>query len=295
MEIWYWLVLCLALVVMGILIGTMCSLRHAMREIVRELREKLDTDTNTAISVSSGDRSVRALAAAINRELHALRTERLRLQNGDLELKEAVTNVSHDLRTPLTAICGYLDLLEAETMSVDGRRYLAVIRERTETMRRMTEELFRYSVVTGGAEEMTLAPVRVDDVLSESLAGLYAAFVSRGIAPEVTLPEIPVIRYLHAESLRRVFDNILQNAVKYADGALRVTMTADGTVVFANPAPEMSPVQTARLFDRFYTVETARTATGLGLSIARYLTEKMHGAIEATYDAGVLSICVRFP
>ena len=295
MEIWYWLVLGLAIVVIGILIGTVCSLRHAMREIERELREKLDTDTNTTISVSSGDRSVRALAVSINRELRGLRAERRLLQNGDIALKEAVTNVSHDLRTPLTAICGYLDLLEAEGMGADGRRYLAVIRERTDTMRRMTEELFRYSVVRSGTDALHLSPVRINDVLAESLAGFYAALTAKGITPEIALPEEAVVRLLHAESLRRVFDNILQNAVKYADGALRVTLTEDGTVTFTNPAAEMSPVQVARLFDRFYTVETARTATGLGLSIARNLTEKMHGAIDAGYVSGVLSIQVYFP
>lgn len=295
MGIWYWLVLGLAIVVIGILIGAVCSLRHAMREIVRELREKLDTDTNTTISVSSGDRSVRALAASINRELRGLRTERLRLQNGDIALQEAVTNVSHDLRTPLTAICGYLDLLEAEEMGADGRRYLAVIRERTDTMRRMTEELFRYSVVRSGTDALSLSPVRINDVLAESLAGFYAALTAKGITPEIALPEEAVVRSLHAESLRRVFDNILQNAVKYADGALRVMLTEDGTVTFANPAAEMSPVQVARLFDRFYTVETARTSTGLGLSIARNLTEKMHGTIDAGYVSGVLSIRVCFP
>ena len=84
--------------------------------------------------------------------------ERLRLRNGDRELKAAVTNVSHDLRTPLTAICGYLDLLEGEEHSADGRRYLAVIRERTEAMRSLTEELFRYSVLTAPEEALLPSP-----------------------------------------------------------------------------------------------------------------------------------------
>ena len=108
---------------------------HMIREMsAEELEEKLELDTNTLLSISSGDRAVRMLAARINAQLRGLRKERLHLQNGDTELKTAITNISHDLRTPLTAICGYLDLLEQENHTENSRRYLAVIRERTDAM-----------------------------------------------------------------------------------------------------------------------------------------------------------------
>ena len=295
MEIWWYGILTLLSVAVILLGGWVLSLRHAVWEIAMQLDTKLHTDTNTTLSISSGDRKVRQLATRINRELRELRIQRLRLQNGDTELKESVTNVSHDLRTPLTAICGYLDLLETEEMNADGRRYLAVIRERTETMRRMTEELLQYSVVTADRSALSLTPVRMNDVLAESLAGFYAALCAKGITPEIRMAEETVVRMLHAESLRRVFDNILQNAVRYAVRDLYVTLSEEGTVTFANHAPEMSPVQVERLFDRFYTVETARSTTGLGLSIARQLTERMHGKIDADYENGILTICLRFP
>lgn len=108
---------------------------HMIREMsAEELEEKLELDTNTLLSISSGDRAVRMLAARINAQLRGLRKERLRLQNGDAELKTAITNISHNLRTPLTAICGYIDLLEQENHTENSRRYLAVIRERTDAM-----------------------------------------------------------------------------------------------------------------------------------------------------------------
>lgn len=108
---------------------------HMIREMsAEELEEKLELDTNTLLSISSGDRAVRMLAARINAQLRGLRKERLRLQNGDAELKTAITNISHDLRTPLTAICGYLDLLEQKNHTENSRHYLAVIRERTDAM-----------------------------------------------------------------------------------------------------------------------------------------------------------------
>ena len=100
---------------------------------------------------------------------------------------------------------------------------------------------------------------------------------------------------MDAAALRRVFDNILSNAVKYSDGDLTVSLLPDGTVTFSNRAPSLSRVEAARLFDRFYTVEAARSSTGLGLSIARLLTEKMGGTITAEYEAGTLHIHAAFP
>lgn len=130
---WIVLTVILAICVL-ILAGYLWSLRSSIREVAEELEEKLELDTNTLLSISSGDRAVRMLAARINAQLRGLRKERLRLQNGDAELKTAITNISHDLGTPLTAICGYLDLLEQENHTENSRRYLAVIRERTDAM-----------------------------------------------------------------------------------------------------------------------------------------------------------------
>ncbi len=100
---------------------------------------------------------------------------------------------------------------------------------------------------------------------------------------------------MDAAALRRIFDNILSNAVKYADGDLTVSLLPNGTVTFSNSAPSLSRVQAERLFDRFYTVEAARNATGLGLSIAKLLAEKMGGTIAAQYESGRLHISIAFP
>ncbi len=294
MEIWLTvLIIALALATL-ILLLRLLSLRHALREVADELDEKLAADTNTLISISSGDCAVRALAARINAQLQALRRERLRLQNGDAALKNAVANVSHDLRTPLTAICGYLDLLSQEYASPQAARYLAVVRERADAMRALTQELFQYSVLSSAAEEMKRAPVCLNDILEQSLAGLYAELSAREIAPVIHFPEKPVVRMLDADALRRIFDNILSNAAKYSGGDLDVALAVDGTVEFANSAPGLTRVQAERLFDRFYTVQTGSSATGLGLSIARTLTEKTGGTISAQYQAGRLCIRVCF-
>ena len=295
MELWCIVLICSLALAALCLLAYLLVLRHSLREAAEELDEKLRTDTNTLISISSGDRAMQSLVTHINRQLQALRRERLRLHSGNAELTAAVTNVSHDLRTPLTAICGYLDLLEQEVQTEAAARYLAVIRERTDAMRALTEELFRYSVLTATADELHTEPVCLNDVLEQSLAGFYGALSARGITPSVQLPEEKVIRPLDAAALRRVFDNILSNAAKYSDGDLAVVLAPDGEVTFSNRASALSRVEAARLFDRFYTVDSARGSTGLGLSIAKLLTEKLHGTISADYENETLRICIAFP
>jgi len=271
------------------------SLRHSVREVAEELGEKMSTDTNTLISISSADPAIRRLAVQMNDQLRALRDERRRLQNGDAELKAAVTNISHDLRTPLTSISGYLDLLEQEEKSERAARYLTVIRERTDALQSLTEELFRYSVITSAAEELHPEPVSLNGALEVSLAAFYGVLTEKGIAPEIHLPQSEVVRPLDPTALRRVLGNIISNAVKYSGGDLTVTLAEDGTITFGNAAPALTAVQAEKLFDRFYTVTSARNSTGLGLSIAKVLTERMGGAIAADVREGRLNVTVRFP
>ena len=236
---------------------------------------------------------MRKLASEINVQLRLLRKERHRYQQGDRELKEAITNISHDLRTPLTAICGYLDLLDREEKNEAVRRYLSQIENRTEALKDLTEELFRYSVVTSSRK---LNPEHMDLVraLEESLLSFYGAMQEKGIQPQITLPEEPVWRTLDTGAVNRIFSNIISNALKYSDGDFSVSMKKNGSITFSNTAHNLDAVAVGRLFDRFYTVETSRSSTGLGLSIAKLLTERMGGSIEADYSDGILYIHTKF-
>ncbi len=271
------------------------SMRRAARQILRELSEKLSEDTNTLLSLSCPDREMRRLAAGLNRELRTLRAQRLRYRQGDRELKDAVTNVSHDLRTPLTAICGYLDMLENEPMSGDARRYVSRITERAGAMKALTEELFRYSVALSAGSELAPEPVDLNAALEQSAAAFYAALTARGIQPDIHMPEEHVIRSLDRAALSRVLSNLFSNALKYSDGDLSVTLTAAGRISFSNAAKDLDPVQVGRLFDRFFSLDAARGSTGLGLAIARTLAERMGGSVAADYQDGRLTVTVCFP
>ena len=277
-----------------ILLLRLRSLRRSLDDISRQLAEKSGEDTNALITVTTGDSAVKRLAAELNVGLRSVRDERRRLQSGDAEIKTAITNASHDLRTPLTAICGYLDLLEGEEVSPQARRYLGIIRERTDAMRSLTEELFRYSVASSTTDTLSPEPLVLNDVLEQSLAGFYGELTERGITPEITLPNEPVVRVLDDTALRRVIGNIVSNAVKYSDGDLAVALNADGVLTFANHAASVTSVDVERLFDRFYTVENAKGSTGLGLSIAKLLCEKMGGSLTADLTNGVLTIRLSF-
>lgn len=266
------------------------SLKNSIRSIARDFSEKLSMDTNTTVSVSIPDPEIRRLALLINRELKALRKERLRLQQGDRELKNSVTNIAHDLRTPLAAISGYLELMEAVPTDEKGQRYLTVIRERTEALKGLTEDLFRYSIITAACDEINPINLSLKSELEIALAGAYGMLSERGIVPEIRMPEKDVKRALDHTALQRVFSNILANTAKYSDGDLTVVLTENGEIIFQNRASGLSQVETDRLFDRFFTVENAKGSTGLGLSIAKQLTEKMGGSIQAEWKKGELSI-----
>lgn len=287
------LVIGILLLIVFVLAAKVYFLRQSAREIAEAFRDRMAADTNTLIDISARDPHMRALASEINGQLRLLRRERRRYQQGDLELKEAVTNISHDLRTPLTAISGYLDLLEREEKSEVIERYLDQIKNRTQALKGLTEELFCYSLVTS-VRPLKAEPVDLVRVLEESLLGFYGAMQERGLQPTLALPEGPVMRELDAGAVGRVFANIISNALKYSDGDLSVRMDADGSITFSNMAAGLDSVTAGRLFDRFYTVESSRSSTGLGLSIAKILTERMGGVITLRYEGSRLSITVRF-
>ena len=270
------------------------QLKKAAREISAAFADRLQTDTNTQIDISSRDKDMCRLASAINTQLRILRQEHLRYHQGDTELKNAVTNISHDLRTPLTAICGYLDMMEKTEISEQQARYLGIIKERTELMKQLTEELFRYSVIVSDNEKTETETLLINQVLEDSIMGYYAVLTEKGIHPDVNITDKQITAELNKKYLSRIFSNLLNNAVKYSDGDLDIILSDTGEITFSNTAKGLSAVDAEQLFDRFYTVEAAHHSTGLGLSIARTLVRRMGGTITAEYADSRLKIKIKF-
>lgn len=293
MDIRLWAVIGIMAGIIVVLIIKLHSVHKATKEITDAFAERLATDTNTLIDVA-GDAYAKRLAAEINVQLRKLREQRHRYVQGDAELKAAVTNISHDLRTPLTAIQGYLDLLEQAELSEESARYVEMIKNRAEHLTVLTEELFRYSVLLSEGKELAKAPVVLNVALEESVAGFYAVLTERRIEPGIRIPEEKVVRLLDGSALSRIFSNLINNALKYSDGDLEIELTKDGEIVFSNTAKSLDGVQVGKLFDRFYTVDPARRSTGLGLAIAKTLVERMGGTIGARYEEGRLRIVLKF-
>lgn len=278
-----------------ILVLRLVSMRRAADELRETFADRLKSDTNVGISISTSDKKMRHLAADMDRQLKLLRKAQLNYMQGDRELKAAVTNMSHDLRTPLTAICGYMELLKQEPLSDPARSYLGIIENRVQALKNLTEELFRYSVILSADFDTEKKTLSLNAALEETAAAYYGALKNAGIEPLISMPETEICRTLNRQAFMRILSNLMDNAVKYSKNNLSITLAQDGSITFGNQTDTLDELTAGRLFDRFFTVESGERSTGLGLSIAKTLTEEMGGSVKADFQNDFLSITLHFP
>ena len=295
------IILCITLAILLILaVVKIVLLRRGFDELTENIEDQVKGNTQIPVTLTTSDPHAKKAAETLNRELTNLQNERNEYLDGNRKVAQAVTEISHDIRTPLTAINSYLDLMEDETDEELKAQYLERIKSRTLSLSELADELFKYSTSTdperytvrASAEET--ATIDICRVLEECMLSFYAAFKDKGIEPEIELPEEPVYVLCDRKSANRIFENIISNAIKYADDSLDVKLDVEGCVIFSNPAPELTPVSAAKLFDRYYTVNEGSQSTGLGFAIAKELIDRSGGTIESSLKDGVLSIIVRF-
>ena len=140
-------------------------LKKSAGEIRKDFAEKVSTDTNTQITISSADKDMQSLVNDLNKQLERLRNEYLKYNQGNTELKRAITNIAHDLRTPLTALYGYIDLLKNSDAPEKKAQYLSIMKERAEIMKQLVEELFRYSLVVSDEKELNIEKIFINKLL----------------------------------------------------------------------------------------------------------------------------------
>lgn len=256
MEPWLGMIIVVLFLAVLFLCYKIVLMRRLVRKNEETFEEILNTETNSLITISSRDRCLCRLAVSLNRQLRILRKERHRFHQGDRSLKEAVTNLSHDIWTPLMAICGYLDLRKQEEQSEKGSHYLEIIRDRSRRLKELTEELFYYVIVssrdpqTGEREDVIL-----NHILEMCIADCYIALKEHQVLPEIQMPEQEIHRQLNKNILSRIYENVISNVIKYSEGDLWIQLSETGETVIENHVSGLSKVQVERLFERFYTVE----------------------------------------
>ena len=275
-------------------------LRRGFDELTENIEDQVSGKTQIPVTLTTSDHHARHTAEILNRELKNLDRERNEYLDGNRKVAEAVTGISHDIRTPLTAINSYLDLMADEKDEALKAQYLERIKSRTLSLSDLADELFKYSTSTDPerypvqTENIASEPIDICRVLEECMLSFYAGFKKRGIEPDIEIPDEPVFVLCEKKSANRIFENIIGNAIKYANNDLKVKLDPKGQVIFSNPAPDLTPVSAAKLFDRYFTVNEGHASTGLGFSIAKELITRNNGTIEADLKDGILMITVSF-
>lgn len=255
----------------------------ALREITDELSE------NRIVKLPVQDACLEELLEAINENLTAIRREHIAYGNKERLLKEQIENISHDLRTPLTAVLGYLKLMDKDSFDTADAEYLEIAIRRSEALQTLISQFYELSRVTSEEFSIKKEPVDAARILRETCLEHYAQFEAQHLAADCPLPAHEIRIPGDADALKRIFSNLLQNALRYAQSRISVRAQKNGTdnsvcFIFENDIlPEQMPADPARLFDRFYMQEQSRSrgGTGLGLTISKSLTEHMGGSITA--------------
>ena len=267
-------------------------LRKTINEIQKSLHRIIQIDTNNLITISSNDREIKALANSLNIELKKLRKQKLQYENGNQELKRIVTDISHDLRTPLTAISGYIELLGEE--EIKQKEYVKIIENKTKELIVLAEQLRDLGIGLDLERKIKKEKCCVNDILEETIASLYNSFKDKKVEPNISICEKKIYRNIDKDMIIRVFENIISNAIKYSDSNCNITLKEDGKISFSNKASKLDVITVKRIFERYYTVENIKKYSGLGLSIAKQLVEMNEGMITAKYIKDELYIEILF-
>lgn len=282
----YMVIVLLILLITFIIIKTY-NIKKSIKEIQLSFNRIIQSDTNNLITVSSRDKDIVNLANDLNIQLKTLRKEKLQYINGNNELKKIVTNISHDMRTPLTAISGYIDLINE---SGKNNNYINVIDRKKDELIKLTEQLFDFSKYMEFGINIKKQKCCINDILEESLASYYTFFKSNNITPDIHICNDKIYKNTDKNILNRIFDNILTNILKYCEGEFKVILSSSGKIIFSNKAQKLDQITVQKIFDRYFTVENAKKSTGIGLSIAKQLVNLIDGKINALYKDGKLII-----
>lgn len=287
------LIISLVLIII-FLIYYIISINISIKEIEDNLDIILNNDTNKLITISTSNKRLNKLAATLNTRLRKIRKLELSYKNGNKELQESITNISHDLRTPLTAIKGYIDLIKKEKSKKKIVEYLKIIENKTEDLVILTEQLYDYSKSLDLKDNLKKEKVCINDILEDTILSYYALIKKKNLTPEVNITTKRIYRKIDKNIAIRILENIISNTIKYTDEDIKIALLDNGKIIIKNKSHALDNTTVNKMFDRYYTIESGSNTSGIGLSIAKQLVNINGGKITAKYSQGYLIVELEF-
>ena len=286
---WYHLVIIALVLLIAFLYLKLYLLRRNIRLFKKELNSTKKESYNRQVSLILSDRDVEALGAELNKNLDYQKKLKLSEAQSRKELERSISDIAHDLRTPLTVVKGNLQMLEKEELSDRGREYLSSAIRRSDALKDMVDEFFELSVLESDDRIPELTDVDITAFLTEFIIDNEALIRKHDLTPRISFPERAITIKANKEMLSRVFSNLLNNIFKYAKDEFSISIyEKDGCtrITVSNPVSQKEQIDTAHIFDRTYRADKARKSgsAGLGLYIVKMLIEKQGGKIKSEFS-----------
>ena len=274
-------------------------MRREIRSMSRQLEDLSAGRSEKKISLTLVDARLNELATQINENMELQKQLRIDARKSEQRLKESIAGVSHDLRTPLTAIIGYIQMLERSGLNGEQQEKATIILKKANAMRELVESFFELSVIESGQSELAEEAVNFTNIVSEAVVDFIPRFEAAELEPDVDLGDKSLYIAGDTTALGRIVQNLLSNALKYTAGRVKVALEErDGEIILTvvNEVRPDTPPDMERIFERFYTGDDCRNSgsAGLGLYIVKLLAEKMQGAVSASLENKMLSVYVVF-
>ena len=276
------------------------TLERGLLRAARCMKAQISDETTVRLALPCPSKGAEQLLVCLNELLELRQRERADYRRKEQELRRQIANVSHDLRTPLTSILGYLQLLEQEELPQEKRlEYFQVIEGRARTLQTFIASFYDLSRIEGGELPLEREKVDLARALSDQLAAAYAQIEEAGLEVEVDIAgSLPAV-WADSGAVTRIFSNLLTNALRHGKDALTVKLYREGGHIvssFSNRAEDLTAEDAAHVFERFYTADKMRTgqSTGLGLAIVKALAERMGHTAAARWEDGWFTVLVRW-
>lgn len=296
----YYIFIGILIVIITILIAVIFIYQRQVKSICRQLAFLEENDSNMMISREIDWGGIGHLTDTLNDLLAMRRKERKKYQEKERIIAETYTNLSHDIRTPLTSLDGYFQLLEKSQNPEEQKKYLKIIQERINSLKDMLEELFTFTKLKNDSFCLSLEPCCINRILKETIFSYYEDWREQGIEPEMNISEELLYMEGNAQAIRRILQNIIKNALDHGEKKLGITLEKKEQSVhleIKNMVENPKQIDVDMVFERFYKADVSRSknSTGLGLSIAKEFVIRMNGTIEAKIQGNEFCICMNFP